>query len=94
MELKGQIKVFGVADIIQLISQQQKTGVLCVEKKLEGKFEISFLNGNITGAKPSEYKTSSPLGEMLVSASCYLLKTERKPLKNSRILLNSWERFC
>ena len=52
MELIGQIKVFGVADIIQLISQQQKTGVLCVKNELGGEAEISFLSGDIVGAKP------------------------------------------
>ena len=84
MVLKGQIKVFGVADIIQLISQQQKTGVLCVEKELAGKVEIRFLNGNIIGAKPSEYKTSSPLGEMLVSAKLLSHRNRNKVLKEQQ----------
>ncbi len=84
MTLEGQIKVFGVADIIQLISQQQKTGVLCIEKELGGKAEISFLNGNITGAKPSEYKTSCPLGEMLVSAKLLSPKNRKKVLKEQQ----------
>ena len=84
MELKCEIKVFGVADIIQLISQQQKTGFLCVEKELGGKAEISFLNGDITGAKPSEYKTSSPLGEMLVSAKLLSPENRKKALKEQQ----------
>ena len=68
MELKGQIKVFGIADIIQLISQQQKTGILRIDKEGGEKAQISFLKGDITGAKPSQYKTSCPLGEMLVNS--------------------------
>ena len=84
MELKCEIKVFGVADIIQLISQQQKTGFLCVEKELGGKAEISFLNGDITGAKPSEYKTSSSLGEMLVSAKLLSPENRKKVLKEQQ----------
>ena len=80
MALEGQIKVFGVADIIQLISQQQKTGVLCVQKELGVKAEINFLKGNITGAKPTEYKTSCPLGEMLVSAKLLSPENQKKSL--------------
>jgi len=80
MALEGQIKVFGVADIIQLISQQQKTGVLCVQKDLGVKAEINFLKGNITGAKPTEYKTSCPLGEMLVSAKLLTPENLKKAL--------------
>jgi len=80
MALEGKIKDFGVADIIQLVSQQQKSGVLCVEKS-GMKSEISFLNGNITGAKPSDYKTCRPLGKMLVSAKLLTKKNLKKALK-------------
>jgi len=80
MVLEGQIKVFGVADIIQLISQQQKTGVLCVQKELGVKAEITFLKGNITGAKPTEYKTCCPLGEMLVAAKMLSPEDQKKAL--------------
>ena len=81
MALEGQIKVFGVADIIQLISQQQKSGVLCVQKELGVKAEITFLKGNIAGAKPTEYKTSSPLGEMLVAAKLLSPGNQKKSLE-------------
>lgn len=79
MALEGRIKDFGVADIIQLVSQQQKSGVLCVEKT-GMKAEISFLGGNITAAKPSEYKTSQPLGEMMVASGLLSEKNLRKAL--------------
>ncbi len=84
MVLEGQIKVFGVADIIQLISQQQKTGVLCIENELGGKAGISFLNGSIAGAKPSERKTSYPLGEMLISAKLLSPKDLKNVLKEQQ----------
>jgi len=84
MVLEGQIKVFGVADIIQLISQQQKTGILFVEKESGVKAEISFLKGNITGAKPTEYKTSCPLGEMLVSAKLLSTENQKKALNEQQ----------
>jgi predicted DNA-binding transcriptional regulator len=84
MALEGQIKVFGVADIIQLISQQQKSGILCIKNKLGVKAGISFLNGNISDAKPSERKTSCPLGEMLISAKLLFPKDLKIVLKEQR----------
>jgi len=79
MALEGRIKDFGVADIIQLVSQQQKSGILCVEKT-GVRAEISFLGGNITAAKPSEYKTSQPLGEMMVASGRLSEKNLKKAL--------------
>lgn len=67
MALEGNIKDFGVADILQLISQQQKSGILLVDKK-EEKAEIYFLDGQITETRVSQRKTTEPLGEMLVKA--------------------------
>ena len=80
MALEGKIKDFCVAHIIQLISQQLKSGVLCVEKS-GMKSEICFLNGSITGAKPFDYKTCRSLGEMLVSAKLLTKKDLAKALK-------------
>ncbi len=80
MALEGKIKDFGVADIIQLVSQQQKSGILCVEKT-DMKSEICFMNGNITGAKPSDYRTCRFLGEMLVFAKLLSEKNLKKALQ-------------
>ena len=77
MELKCEIKVFGVADIIQLISQQQKTGFLCVEKELGGKAEISFLNG--FGQRPGQFAQCQE-SECTSIWSQNILKV--KPLRN------------
>jgi len=67
MALEGNIKEFGVADILQLVSQQQKTGILLVDKK-EEKAEIYFLDGQITETRVSQRKATEPLGEMFVKA--------------------------
>jgi len=65
MALEGSIKDFGVADILQLISQQQKTGVLLVERH-DVAVEIYFSAGAIIETKSSEQ--TARLGELLVKS--------------------------
>jgi hypothetical protein len=67
MALEGSIKEFGVADILQLIAQQQKTGVLIIESKGMAA-EICFVGGQLTETRTSSKMTRSPLGEMLLRA--------------------------
>ena len=65
--LEGKIVDFGVADILQLISQQQKTGVLLVEREDES-IEVLFWNGMIVSAHPVAKIDKELLGERLVKA--------------------------
>jgi len=65
--LEGKIVDFGVADILQLISQQQKTGVLLVERGAES-IEVLFWNGMIVSAHPVAKVDKELLGERLVKA--------------------------
>jgi hypothetical protein len=67
MALEGKIVDFGVADILQLISQQQKTGVLIVEKRGES-IEVLFWNGMIISAHPVAKAEKELLGEKLVKS--------------------------
>ena len=67
MALEGKIVDFGVADILQLISQQQKTGVLIVERSNES-VEVLFWNGMILTAYSSEQNENEELGWKLVTA--------------------------
>jgi hypothetical protein len=67
MALEGKIVDFGVADILQLISQQQKTGVLIVERRDES-IEILFWNGMIISAHPVAKAEKELLGEKLVKS--------------------------
>ena len=64
--LQGSIKDFGVADILQLLAQQQKTGVLLVEHDRETA-EIYFLNGDLIDVKTA--KDTERLGAMLVKSA-------------------------
>ena len=68
MALEGKIVDFGVADILQLISQQQKTGVLIVERSNES-VEVLFWNGMILTAYPSTQNENEELGRKLVAAA-------------------------
>jgi len=67
MALEGKIVDFGVAEILQLISQQQKTGVLIVERGVES-IEILFWNGMIFSANPCVRSEKGLLGEKLVKS--------------------------
>ncbi len=65
MALEGKIVDFGVADILQLISQQQKTGVLLVQRGTES-IEVLFWNGMIVSAHPVAKDDKELLGERLL----------------------------
>jgi len=63
MSLKGKLRDFGIADILQLLAQQQKTGILLVERKSESA-EIYFLKGQVVEARSTQH--ADRLGEMFI----------------------------
>lgn len=67
MSLVGKIVDFGVADILQLISQQQKTGFLLVERGKET-VEVTFWNGMIISARPVSEIEDDLLGRKLINS--------------------------
>ena len=74
MALKGTLKDFGIADILQLIGQQQKTGQLHLKAK-DQEVHVAFKDGNIVRAESSSRKQKDMLGSMLVRAE--LIKQEQ-----------------
>ncbi len=74
MALKGTLKDFGIADILQLIGQQQKTGQLHLKAK-DQEVHIAFKDGNIVRAEASSRKQKDLIGAMLVRAE--LIKQEQ-----------------
>ena len=68
MALVGKIVDFGVADILQLISQQQKTGFLLVERGKET-VEVAFWNGMILSARPVSEIEDDLIGKKLVKSA-------------------------
>ncbi len=65
MALKGTLKDFGLADIFQLISLQQKSGILKVKKGNE-EVIISFLKGSVVWADTSKRELEEKLGQLLI----------------------------
>jgi hypothetical protein len=65
--LKGTLRDFGIADILQLISQQTKTGVLHLQSKDE-EVHVSFHEGEVVRAEHRTRNKKDLLGGMLVAA--------------------------
>ncbi|HVG57688.1 MAG TPA: DUF4388 domain-containing protein [Hyalangium sp.] len=87
MALQGTLKDFGIADILQLIGQQQKTGQLYLANK-EQEVNIFFKDGNIVRVESVTRKKKDLIGNMLVQAELIseaqldeALETQRRTLK-------------
>jgi hypothetical protein len=66
MALQGTIKDFGLADILQMIGIQQKSGVLTLENE-DDVVSVKFLNGKVVGADTARRSLEELLGSVLVS---------------------------
>ncbi|HZA13791.1 MAG TPA: DUF4388 domain-containing protein [Myxococcaceae bacterium] len=67
MALKGTLKDFGIADILQLIGQQQKTGMLHLRSR-DNEVQVGFQDGNIVKAESTTRNKRDLIGNMLVRA--------------------------
>jgi len=65
MALEGSLTDFGLADILQLIYFQRKTGILTLEGKAD-KVKLLFINGNIGGAESKRRIEDNRLGKILI----------------------------
>lgn len=65
MALEGSLTDFGLADILQLIYFQRKTGVLTLEGKMD-KVRLLFIDGNIGGAESKRRIDDNRLGKILI----------------------------
>jgi chromosome segregation and condensation protein ScpB len=65
MALEGLLQEFGLADILQLIYFQKKTGVLNIVGKLDN-IDLGFVDGFITSLKSQRRLESNRLGKILV----------------------------
>jgi hypothetical protein len=87
MALKGTLKDFGIADILQLIGQQQKTGMLHLRSR-DQEVQVGFQDGNIVKAESATRNKRDLIGNMLVRAGVITqaqldeaLDTQRRTLK-------------
>ena len=67
MALTGTLKDFGIAEILQLIGQQAKSGVLHLQGKSE-EIHILWADGNVVRAEHAGRKSREKLGSLLVRA--------------------------
>jgi hypothetical protein len=65
MALVGTIKDFGLADILQLIGLQRKTGILTLDSGTD-RVTVKFLEGAVVGAETSLRNLEDLLGSVLV----------------------------
>jgi len=65
MALEGSLRDFGLADILQLIFFQRKTGILKLEGKLD-KIRLLFIDGYIVGAESKRRTEANRLGKILI----------------------------
>ncbi len=65
MALEGSLTDFGLADILQLIYFQRKTGILTLEGGLD-RVRLLFIEGNITSAESKRRIEDNRLGKILV----------------------------
>lgn len=87
MALKGTLKDFGIADILQLIGQQQKTGTLYLHNGPQ-EVHVGFRAGAIVKVESLTRKRKELIGTMLVRADLLTetqleaaLATQRRTLK-------------
>ncbi len=67
MALQGTLKDFGIAEILQLIGQQAKSGVLHLSSR-EDEIHITMADGAVVRAESAGRKASEKLGMRLVRA--------------------------
>jgi hypothetical protein len=67
MALQGTLKDFGIADILQLIGHQTKTGRLTL-KSGNDEVEVFFIEGNVVFASEKARKSANLLGSLLLRA--------------------------
>lgn len=84
MSLRGNLKTVSLSGTLQLLSEEQKTGILKIQKK-RGEYQIILLNGVIVYA--IQYKKEARLGEILIKdgviskenvAKCLIIAKKRK----------------
>jgi len=85
--LKGTLKDFGIAEILQLIGQQMKSGLLHLESRDE-EIHIALSEGSVVRAEAVGRKANERLGAMLVRAEIitqpeldYALNLQRRSLR-------------
>lgn len=91
MGLEGSLKDFGLADILQLIFFQKKTGILNINARFD-RVKLIFIDGNIVGAESKKRIEANRLGKVLVKKGLLKegeLKAILEEQKNSKTKLGN-----
>lgn len=83
MALEGSLRDFGLADILQLIYFQKKTGVLVLSGALDS-VRISFFDGNVVSAESRKRIEESRVGKILVKKGVIRDEDLRAALEEQR----------
>jgi len=83
MALQGTLKDFGIGDILQLIGQQQKTGVLHLKERAQ-EVNVIFKDGGIVRTESSTRRKKDLIGTMLVRAELITEVQLQKALEQQR----------
>ncbi len=73
--LGGNLCDFGVAEVLQLVGQQRKTGILQVERPRQSSLRLTFDSGRVVWGTPVGEREQEYLGEQLVR--CGVLERAR-----------------
>lgn len=95
MSLKGNIQDFGLLDVLQLISQNQKSGVLHIYQDNSQFAEIYFNNGQLVDVKITSQEDDLKIGNYLVAKKIIteerlnelLEKQKKNPIRFGKLLL-------
>ena len=91
MALQGKIDDFGIADIFQLIGQQQRSGILTMRGGNKTA-EILFANGMISRANPHYLSPGlDPFGHCMIKAKLITEQSLQRALKTQEESLESLE---
>jgi len=83
MALEGSLKEFGLADILQLIYYQRKTGVLTIESR-QDRVRLLFHEGKIVGAESRKRLEDNRIGRILVKRGLITEDSLREALSEQK----------
>jgi hypothetical protein len=84
MALEGSLKEFGLADILQLIYFQRKTGILNIEGRMD-RVRLLFHEGDVISAESKKRIEANRLGKVLVKKGLINDEDLSKALEEQRV---------
>src|SRR6266849_1168328 len=83
MALRGTLKDFGIADILQFIGQQQRIGTLLLRSK-QREVRIGFRDGAIVKVEDDKQRSKDQIGRWLMKAELVTQEQLAAALENKK----------